>query len=100
MPFVFQKVRKYTGERRIWLRATISTVVSQCIDSYIVLYIAFVIGPQQWSIDRFLAIGTVNYAYKVIMAILLIPTLYIAHAAIDRYLGQQLSTELRTVAAE
>ncbi len=98
--FVFQKVRSWTGERRIWLRATLSTIVSQCIDSYIVLYIAFVLGPQKWEMSQFLAIGTVNYAYKVAMAILLIPALYIAHALIDRYLGKSLSTALRMAAAQ
>ncbi len=33
-----------TGERWMWLRATGSTAVSQLIDSFIVLYIAFVLG--------------------------------------------------------
>jgi uncharacterized PurR-regulated membrane protein YhhQ (DUF165 family) len=34
----------------VWLRATGSTAVSQLIDSFIVLYIAFVLGPQHWPI--------------------------------------------------
>ena len=93
--WVFHRVRNAMGEKRIWLRATLSTVVSQFIDSFIVLYIAFVLGPQQWSIDRFLAIGTVNYSYKVLMAILLIPMLYVAHYAIDKYLGKKQADRLR-----
>lgn len=93
--FVFEKVRKKMGEKSIWLRATLSTVVSQFIDSYIVLYIAFVLGPQQWPWNRFLAIGTVNYGYKVLMAILLIPMLYIMHYAIDNYLGEKQAARLR-----
>jgi len=39
--FVFQKLKKMTGSRYLWLRATGSTVVSQFIDSFVVLYIAF-----------------------------------------------------------
>ena len=93
--FVFHRVRVIAGEGRIWLRATISTIDSQLIDSYVVLYIAFVLGPQKWPIDRFLAIGTVNYSYKVLMAILLIPLLYVAHNLIDRYLGEKSAEELR-----
>ncbi len=93
--FVFFRVRKVMGERQIWLRATVSTLVSQFIDSYVVLYIAFVIGPQQWPTNRFLAIGTVNYGYKVMMAILLIPLLYIMHYFIDRYLGEKKAERLR-----
>ncbi len=48
---IYHRVRHWTGERMIWLRATGSTLVSQFIDSYIVLYIAFVLGPQQWPAD-------------------------------------------------
>ncbi len=93
--WVFHNIRKGMGENRIWLRATLSTLVSQFIDSFVVLYIAFVLGPQHWPIDLFLAIGTVNYGYKVLMAILLIPVLYIARFFIDRYLGEKLSERLK-----
>ena len=97
---VFHKVRVVAGENRIWLRATISTMVSQFIDSFVVLYIAFVIGPQQWPMSRFLAVGTVNYGYKVLMAILLIPMLYVAHHFIDRYLGKDEAERMRSLAVE
>lgn len=92
---VFHYVRKGMGEKRIWLRATLSTLVSQFIDSFVVLYVAFVLGPQKWPMDLFLAIGTVNYAYKVLMAILLIPMLYVARYFIDKYLGEKLSSRLK-----
>ena len=62
---IFHRILRVTGERFVWLRATASTAVSQLLDSFIVLYIAFVIGPQQWSIPQFLAMGTVNYVYKM-----------------------------------
>ena len=61
---VFHRIRKRTGEKHVWLRATGSTAVSQLVDSFVVLYIAFVIGPQHWSISLFLAVGTVNYAVQ------------------------------------
>src|SRR5215203_4883749 len=38
---VFHRIKKATGDKHIWLRATGSTLVSQLIDSYIVLFIAF-----------------------------------------------------------
>src|SRR3990170_3586845 len=38
---VFRYLRKITGSKYIWLRATGSTLVSQLIDSFIVLVIAF-----------------------------------------------------------
>jgi uncharacterized integral membrane protein (TIGR00697 family) len=88
-----------TGERFVWLRATASTAVSQLLDSFIVLYIAFVIGPQHWSIPQFLAIGTVNYVYKMAAAIALIPLLYLARMGIRAYLGHGEAVRLRREAA-
>lgn len=85
---IYHRIRRVTGERKIWLRATGSTLVSQLVDSYIVLYIAFVIGPQHWSIDQWLAIGSLNYSYKFLAAIVMTPVIYLAHSIIDRYLGE------------
>lgn len=96
---VFHRILKITGDRFVWLRATASTAISQLLDSFIVLYIAFVLGPQQWSIPQFLAVGTVNYVYKMSAAIALIPLLYIARAAIRRYLGAAEAARLRQEAA-
>jgi queuosine precursor transporter len=97
--FVFHRIRRITGERWIWLRATGSTAVSQLIDSFVVLYIAFVIGPQQWPISLFLAVGTVNYGYKLLIALLLIPLIYLTRRAIERYLGAPVAQQLRAEAS-
>jgi uncharacterized integral membrane protein (TIGR00697 family) len=94
---VFQRIKKLTGEKKIWLRATGSTLVSQFIDSYVVLIIAFYIG-NDWELVRVLAIGTVNYVYKFSMAILLTPLIYLGHFIIDRYLGHEKAESLKTAA--
>ena len=86
---IFHRILKLTGDRFVWFRATASTAVSQLLDSFIVLYIAFVIGPQHWSIDLFLAVGTLNYIYKMGAALALIPLLYVARGAIHSYLGHE-----------
>jgi queuosine precursor transporter len=83
---VYQKIRQITGSRRIWLRATGSTLVSQLIDSFVVLFIAFYIMGN-WSLKMVLAVGIMNYIYKFIVAIALTPLLYLAHYLIDNYLG-------------
>jgi uncharacterized integral membrane protein (TIGR00697 family) len=98
--FIFHRIRRFTGERWIWLRATGSTAISQLIDSFIVLYIAFVLGPQHWPMSLFLAVGTVNYAYKLMLAVLMIPVIYGVRRLIERYLGADLSTQLRRAAAQ
>ena len=98
--FVFYKVRTMTGDQKIWLRATASTLVSQFIDSFVVLYIAFVIGPPKWPMSLFYAVGTVNYSYKLIIAILLIPLLYLVHYLIDNYLGKSLAEKMKSEAMD
>ena len=42
---VFQYIRKRTSKDKIWLRATGSTLVSQLVDSFLVLFIAHIIPP-------------------------------------------------------
>jgi uncharacterized integral membrane protein (TIGR00697 family) len=96
---IFHAIRKATGARWIWLRATGSTAVSQFIDSFVVLYIAFVLGPQQWPVGLFLAVGTVNYAYKMVMAVLLSPLIYASRNGIERYLGAEEAARLKREAA-
>lgn len=90
---VFQFLKKKTGNPKIWLRATGSTVISQLIDSFIVLFIAFYIGAG-WDFRLVLAIAIVNYTYKFIVAVLLTPILYVLHYFIDAYLGRELSEKL------
>jgi uncharacterized integral membrane protein (TIGR00697 family) len=92
--WVFHKIKKVTGEKSVWLRATGSTMVSQLIDSFIVLFIAFHIG-KDWSVQRVLAIGLVNYSYKAVMAIVLTPLIYLVEYFIERYLGKEKVAEMK-----
>lgn len=96
---IFHWIRKRTGGRHIWLRATGSTLVSQIFDSLIVLYIAFVLGPQKWSLSLWLAVASVNYAYKVCAAVALTPLIYLLRRLLDAWLGKPLSDELKSKAA-
>lgn len=101
--FIFQRLRKVTGDRHIWFRATGSTLVSQFVDSFVVLFIAFYfLAPagSQWSVAQVLSVGVVNYIYKFVVAIVLTPLLYVAHYLIDNYLGKSLAHELMTEASE
>ncbi len=88
---VFHFIRRKTGQRMLWLRATGSTIVSQFIDSFIVLYIAF-LGPL--SALQILNIGFTNYVYKFCIAVAITPVLYIIHGLVDRYLGRELASEM------
>ena len=94
---VFQRIKRITGNRQVWLRATGSTLISQLIDSFLVLFIAFYIGSN-WSLNQVFAIGTMNYIYKFMMAVLLTPLIYLGHFLIDRYLGQEQAERMKTTA--
>ncbi|MBR9859716.1 queuosine precursor transporter [bacterium] len=95
---VFQRLKKITGEKRIWLRATGSTLISQFIDSFVVLFIAFYIGAG-WDLFTVLAIGMRNYIYKFVIAIAMTPVIYLGHFFIDQYLGKDLSDRLKSEAS-
>jgi uncharacterized integral membrane protein (TIGR00697 family) len=97
---IFHNIKKITGENKLWLRATGSTLVSQLIDSFVVIFIAFYLNPQyHWSWQMVAAIGLVNYTYKFIVALLTTPILYLVHGIIDKYLGKELSHQLMESAA-
>jgi uncharacterized integral membrane protein (TIGR00697 family) len=103
--FVFHKIKKWTGEKKIWLRATGSTVVSQLIDSFVVLIIAFYLYPKlvkgqgdPWPFDQLIAICIVNYIYKFIVALLLTPVIYAVHGWIEKYLGHEKAAEMKKAA--
>jgi hypothetical protein len=86
--YVFHALRKRTGEKFIWLRATGSTLVSQLLDSVVVLFVAFYLFGN-WSLEQVLAVSVVNYIYKFGAALLLTPLLYISHQVVDTYLGKE-----------
>jgi uncharacterized integral membrane protein (TIGR00697 family) len=94
---VFHRIKKATGENKVWLRATGSTVVSQFVDSFIVLFIAFKIG-KGWSWQLVLAICIVNYAYKFTMAIILTPVIYFAQRRIEKYVGPETARQMKVAA--
>jgi queuosine precursor transporter len=84
--YVFHRIKTATGNKKLWLRATGSTLVSQFIDSFVVIGIAFVIFGN-WSLGQWFSTAMNSYLYKFFIAILLTPVIYFAHNWIDRYLG-------------
>lgn len=102
--FIFHKIKKMTGEKNIWLRATGSTVVSQLIDSFVVLFIAFYIIPKltgqsrAWSFSQVMATCVGNYLYKFVVAVILTPVIYLVHNIIEKYLGANLAANMKAAA--
>ncbi|WP_436837128.1 queuosine precursor transporter [Porifericola rhodea] len=96
---VFHKLRRITGSSKIWLRATGSTLVSQLVDSFVVLFIAFYVFGN-WALPQVIAVGIVNYIYKFVVAVVLTPLLYLAHYLIDSFLGKDLAEQMMNEASQ
>jgi len=90
---VFQSFRRRTEGKHLWMRATGSTIVSQLVDSIVILGIAFYL-PGKISLAEFLGFALTNYSYKVLIAVLITPLIYLGHGVIDRYLGKELAESM------
>lgn len=97
--YVFWIFKKMTGNKHIWLRATGSTVVSQLIDTFVVQFIAFVI-PGKWAFDEFVRNASWGYAFKLLIALALIPLIYAGHFLIEKYLKKDKQSIEVTTAGE
>jgi uncharacterized integral membrane protein (TIGR00697 family) len=93
--YIFHRIKKVTGEKWVWLRATGSTLISQLVDSFIVLFIAF---GGIWGWQRVIAVGLVNYSYKCLMALVLTPVIYLIEARIEAYLGRETTLQMKAAA--
>lgn len=96
---VFRRIKRATGDRHIWLRATGSTLVSQLIDSVVVTYLAFWV-LRDMSFPRATALVLTAYLYKFIVALLSTPLILLAHAGVERYLGREQAQAMRRAAVE
>jgi len=102
---VFHRIKRLTGEKYIWLRSTGSTLISQLVDSFVVLFIAFYVGKriqtgqgEPWSLYQVLVTGTGNYIYKFVVALLMTPVIYWLHYWIEKYFGKKDAHEMKQAA--
>jgi queuosine precursor transporter len=94
---VFSWLRRMTGGRMLWLRAQGSTLVSQLIDTFVVIYLAFVVIPMVVGGDGLFAmsggqaftVSVTNYIYKFAIAVAITPLLYVVHWLVDAWLGHE-----------
>ena len=84
---LFKWIKSKTGDRFIWLRSTGSTLVSQLVDSYVVLFIGFVLTGAM-SFENYLRIAPTNYILKLLICIGLTPLIYVGHYAVKKLLAK------------
>lgn len=93
----FRRIKKITGEKNIWMRATVSTLVSQLIDSVVVTFVAFYLF-RDFSLATVTAWALTAYMYKFLIAVLMTPVVYLVHGWIERYLGHDMAKEMKSAA--
>jgi uncharacterized integral membrane protein (TIGR00697 family) len=86
---LFHWIKRKTGNRYIWLRSTGSTVISQMVDTIVVLYIGFVLTGAI-TMNDFFNIAPTNYLLKLGIAILLTPVIYLGHYLVRKYLREDI----------
>jgi len=85
--YLFKWIKTKTGDKYIWLRSTGSTVLSQLVDSYVVLFIGFVLTGNM-SLSDYLIIAPTNYILKLLIGLALTPLIYVGHFSIKKYLAK------------
>lgn len=80
---VFHRLKKLTGGKMLWLRATGSTVISQLIDTFV---IQALVWNQALDVGKLLDLVFTSWLGKVLIALLLTPLIYLGHAAVERLL--------------
>jgi queuosine precursor transporter len=92
--WIFGLLKRLTGGKHIWLRATGSTVVSQAIDSFIVTYLAFSLGRQLFpsgtaamTFPDVLTTAATGYVLKFVIAVVLTPVIYAGKPFVKNVIG-------------
>jgi uncharacterized integral membrane protein (TIGR00697 family) len=89
---VFWIIRRSTGHRFLWLRATGSTLVSQLIDTFVVgfigLHLPTYFGRTGPNLAEFVNAALSGYLFKFLIALSVTPLLYVVHRVVDGYLGK------------
>ena len=93
---MFGWIKRLTGSKMIWLRATGSTVVSQFIDSFIVTWLAFNVGRLMFPTDTapmpmgdVLKTAATGYTLKFVIAVGLTPVIYLGRYVLTNRLGMK-----------
>ncbi|MBT9561207.1 MAG: queuosine precursor transporter [Myxococcales bacterium] len=91
--WMFGWLKRRTGGRMVWLRATGSTVASQLIDSLVVTWLAFSVGRtlmgggEPMPMDDVLKAAATGYLLKFVIALGLTPVIYAGRRVLESRFG-------------
>jgi queuosine precursor transporter len=78
---VFFLIKRATGNRMLWLRATGSTAVSQLIDTALITALVF---GNKITFEQYVSFVTTSYLIKLTAAVAVTPVIYGLHVLIER----------------
>lgn len=81
---VFSALKRWSGPRLLWLRATGSTAVSQLIDTVAITLVAW---TGMMPAEELVRIMLSAYTLKIVIAVGLTPLIYACHRVVERHLG-------------
>lgn len=81
---LFTCVRKLTGEKMLWLRNNVSTLVSQFVDTLVVCFILFY-WAMGMALGDVMTIALHSYVYKAMVSVAFTPLFYLAVFTAKRY---------------
>jgi len=91
---VFFLLKRATGNRYLWLRATGSTAVSQIIDTALITALAF---GEQMTFASYTKTVVSSYEVKLFAALAVTPLIYLIHELLERRFGiPPVPAEVRT----
>jgi len=90
--YLFSILKRWTGGRLVWVRATGSTIVSQIFDSLMVTFLFFfllpkLLGNEAATLKFVLQTAATGYILKFVLAVALTPAIYAGRWAIRRFVG-------------
>ena len=94
---IFEFWRRLTGGRHLWLRNNGSTILSQMVDTVLVVTIALVIWPQvdafpettPLDLETWWGIVIGQYLFKAAIALIDTPIFYIGTATLRRWIAAE-----------
>lgn len=81
---IFFLIKRATGNRFLWLRATGSTVVSQLVDTVVITSLAF---GHLMTFDQIVDVIVASYVIKLCWAVGMTPVIYGVHELLERVFG-------------
>ena len=84
--------KKFTRGQYLWLRNNLSTIPSQCLDTFLILLLLCLGGAIAW--DKFLMLFAQGFFFKILIAIVDTPIIYLCVFYLRKKFNLRLGEEL------